>query len=135
MFIDVVKAGLAQPGMRITRDAASMRLERQRAGGWPDAEIEAHQTSMRAVYEGLSGAGYFVRVPGMFHSNFTDIARWTPLSRVLGLAGPIDEQRAHGIVNAYSLAFFDRHRTGRQAKLLEGAAKQDPEVLFESRRP
>ena len=42
---------------------------------------------------------------------------------------------AAGIVNAYSLAFFDRHLMGRQAKLLEGAAKQYPEVLFESRRP
>ena len=135
MSIDVVKAGLAQPSMWITRDAASMRLERQRAGGWPDAEVEAHQTSMRAAYEGLSGAGYFVRVPGMFHSNFTDIANWTPLAPLLGFAGPIDAQRAHGIVNAYSLAFFDRHLFGRPAPLLDGAAKQYPEVLFESRRP
>ena len=64
MPADVVKAGLQQPGMWITRDAASRRLERQRAGGWPDAEIEAHQTTMRAVYEGLTGPGHFVRVPG-----------------------------------------------------------------------
>ena len=135
MSIDVAKAGLEQPCMWITRDAASMRLERQRAGGWADAEIEAHQTSMRAVYEGLSGAGYFVRVPGMFHSNFTDIASWTPLAPLFGFAGPIDVQRAHGIVNAYSLAFFDRHLVGRSAPLLDGAAKQYPEVLFESRRP
>ena len=131
----VVKAGLQQPGMWITRDAASMRLERQRAGGWPDAEIEAHQTSMRAVYEGLPGAGYFVGVPGMFHSNFTDIANWTPLAPQLGLAGPIDEQRAHAIINAYSLAFFDRHLLGRPAKLLDGPARQYPEAMFESRRP
>ena len=135
MSIDVVKAGLAQPSMWITRDAASMRLERQRAGGWPDAEIEAHQISMRATYEGLSGAGYFVRVPGMFHSNFTDIASWTPLFRVLGLSGPIDERRAHEIVNAYSLAFFDRHLVGWPVPLLDVASKQYPEVLFESRRP
>ena len=135
MSIDVVKAGLTQPGMWITRDAASMRLERRRAGGWLDAEIEAHQTSMRAVYEGLAGAGYFVRVPGMFHSNFTDIASWTPLAPLLGFAGPIDARRAHGIVNAYSLAFFDRHLLGRPAPLLDGAAMQYPEVLFESRRP
>ena len=135
MSIDVVKAGLQQPSMWITRDAASMRLERQRAGGWPDAEIEAHQTSMRAVYEGLSGAGYLVRVPGMFHSNFTDIASWTPLAPLLGFAGPIDERRAHDIINAYSLAFFDRHLLGRPAKLLDGPAKQYPEALFESRRP
>ena len=115
-------------------DAASMRLERQQAGGWPDAEIEAHKTSMRAVYESLPGDGYFVRVPGMFHSNFTDIASWTPLSRLLGLSGPIDKQRAHGIVNAYSLAFFDRHLLGRPATLLNGAAKQYPEAVV-SQRP
>jgi predicted dienelactone hydrolase len=135
MSIDVVKAGLEQPSMWITRDAASMRLERQRTGGWPDAEIEAHQTSMRAVYEGLSGAGYFVQVPGMFHSNFTDIASWTPLAPWLGLAGPMDERQARGIINAYSLAFFDRHLLGRSATLLDGVSKKYPEVLFESRRP
>ncbi len=87
---------------------------------------------MRAMYEGLSGDGCFMRVPGMFHSNFTDLALWTPLSRVLGIAGPIDNRRAHGIVNAYSLAFFDRHLLGRPAPLLDGPAKQYPEVLFES---
>ena len=131
---DVVKAGLQQPSMWITRDAASMRLERQRVGGWTEAQIEAHQTSMRAVYEGLPGAGYFVRVPGMFHANFTDIARWTPLAAQLGLSGPIDELRAHDIVNAYSLAFFDRHLLGRPARILDGPAKKYPEVLFEARR-
>ena len=135
MATDVVAAGLAQPSMWITRDAASMRFERQRAGGWPEAEIEAHQTSMRAVYESLPGAGYFVRVPGTFHVNFTDIPNWTPLAARLNLAGPMDGQRAHDIINAYSLAFFDRHLLGRPAKLLDGPAEQYPEVLFESRTP
>ena len=135
MSIDLVKADLKQPGMWITRDAASMRLERQRAGGWPDAEIEAHQTSMRAVYVGLSGAGYFVRVPGMFHSNFTDIASWTPLAPWLGLAGPVDVRQTHGIFNAYSLAFFDRHLLGSSATLLDGTSKRYPQALFESHRP
>jgi len=135
MPTDVVRAGLRQPTMWITRDAASMRLERQRAGGWPEVEIEAHQTSMRAVYEGLSGAGYFVRVPGMFHGNFTDIAVWTPMASRLGVAGPISPQRAHDIVNAYTLAFFDRHVYGRPAKLLEGPAGEYPDAVFESRVP
>jgi predicted dienelactone hydrolase len=36
---------------------------RLRARGWPETEIAAHQTTMRAAYEGLSGTGYFVRVP------------------------------------------------------------------------
>ncbi len=135
MPLEVVKAGLRQPIMWITRDAVDMRLERQRSGGWSEAEIDAHQTSMRAVYEGLSGAGYFVRVRGMFHLNFTDIPIWTPLAQQLGLAGPIDERRAHDIVNAYSLAFFERHLLGRPASLLDGSARQYPEVTFESRQP
>ena len=133
--ISVVQAGLKQPSMWITRDAASMRLERRRAGGWPEAEIEAHQTSMRAAYEALSGAGYFVRVPGTFHSNFTDVPNWTPLASILGLAGPINAQRAHRIVNACSLAFFDRELRGRAAQLLDVPSMLYPEVLFESRRP
>ena len=135
MSTAVVKAGLQQPSMWITRDAHSMRLERQRAGGWPQAEIEAHQTTMRAVYQSLPGAGYFVRVPGMFHSNFMDIANWLALGSQLGLTGPINAQRAHAIVNAYSVAFFDRHLRGQPATLLDGPAVQYPEVLFESRRP
>ena len=135
MATDVVASGLAKPGMWITRDVASMRLERQLSGGWSEADIDAHQTSMRAVYESLPGAGYFVRAPGAFHLNFTDTPNWTPLASWLNLTGPIDGQRAHNIVNAYSLAFFDRHLAGRPAKLLDGPPERYPEVLFESRAP
>ena len=135
MSTAVVEAGLRQPTMWITRDVASMRLEREQAGGWPESEIEAHQRSMRAVYDGLRGAGYFVRVPGMLHSNFTDIPNWTPLARQLALVGPINAARAHGIVNAYSLAFFDRHLLGRPSALLDVSVKHFSEVLFESRQP
>ena len=135
MPTDVVTAGLRQPTMWITRDAATMRLERQRAGGWPEAEIEAHQATMRTVYQSLPGHGYFVQVPGMFHSNFTDIPNWSPLASRLGLTGPINGQRAHDIVKAYSLAFFDLHLRDRPAPLLDGPAERYPDVLFETRRP
>ena len=131
----VVDAGLRRPSMWITRDAAGMRLERQRAGGWSEVEIEAHQSSMRAVYEGVAGPGYFVSVPGTFHSNFTDIASWTPMAALLGISGPIDPRRAHDIINAYSLAFFDRHLRGRAAGLIDGLAMRYPEAMVESRAP
>ncbi|MCY7304871.1 MAG: hypothetical protein LH632_01735 [Rhodoferax sp.] len=135
MASEVVAAGLAKPGLWITRDAASMRLERQRAGGWSEEEIDAHLTSMRAVYEALPGPGYFVQVVGTFHGNFTDIPNWTPLASWLNLTGPIDGQRGHDIINAYSLAFFDRHVAGRPGKLLDGPTERYPEVLFETRLP
>jgi len=82
------------------------------------------------VFESLPGDGYFVEVPGMFHINYSDIPSWSPLLRLLGLAGPIDAQRAHSIINAYSLAFFDQHLKGRPAALLDGLVEHYPEVRF-----
>ena len=130
MPFDVVQAGLRQPAMWITRDAATMQQE-----GWSLVDIDQHQTSMRSVFEGLPGDGYFVRVRGMFHANLMDIPYFSPLMSWLGVTGPIDAQRAYAIVNVYSEAFFDRHLRGRAASLLDGPASPYPEVLFESRRP
>lgn len=135
MPTDVVRSGLQQPAMWITRDADAMRLERRKAGGWPEAEIHAELSSNRAVFESLPGDGYFVEVPGMFHSNYTDLPSWSPLWRLLGVAGPIDVRRANSIIKAYSLAFFDRHLKSQPATRFDGLRKQYPEVHFETRRP
>ncbi len=75
---------------------------------------------MRAAFDGFDGPGYFVNVPGMFHANFMDFPRWSPLFRWLGVTGSIDGARGHEIVNAYALAFFDRHLRGVAAPLLDG---------------
>ena len=130
MPTDVVQAGLQQPTMWITRDAKTMQLE-----GWPQMEIDEHQGTMRAAFESLRGNGYFVQVPGMFHVNLTDVPYWSPLFSRLGVTGPIDGQRAHNIINAYSLAFFDRHLLGQPGVLLNRPTEKYPEVLFETRRP
>jgi predicted dienelactone hydrolase len=135
MPTDVVQAGLQQPTMWITRDTETMRLERRRAGGWSEVDISEHQTTMRTTFENQRGDGYFVRVPGMFHVNLTDVPYWSPLFSRLGVTGPIDRQRAHSIVNAYSLAFFDRHLKGQPKVLLHGPTEQYPEVLFETHQP
>jgi hypothetical protein len=79
--------------------------------------------------------GYFLQVPGMFHLNPTDLPLLSPLASRLGLSGPIGAQRGHRIVNAYSLAFFDQHLKGQPAALLDGPAKQYPDVRFETYRP
>lgn len=130
-----VKDGLKKPVMWITRDAESMRLEREKSGGWSEEEIYAHQDSMHAVYNSLPADGYFVQIPGTFHSNFCDIPSWSPLYRVLGLSGPFDVQRAHDIINDYSVAFFDRYLKGGASPLLNGPSGDFPEVIFESRHP
>ncbi len=135
MRADVVRAGLRQPTMWITRDADTMRLERRRSGGWSEAAIDEHLTTMRAVYESLPGDGYYVQVPGMFHVDMTDAPFLSPLASWVGFSGPIGAQRAHHIIKAYSVAFFDRHLKGQPAALLDGPAEHYPEVLVETRRP
>ena len=135
MPADVVKAGLLQPTMWITRDVATMRLERQRSGGWSEADINQHQNTMRAVFESLPRDGYFVRVLGMFHANLMDIPYWSPLFPFMGITGAIDGQRSHNIINAYSLAFFDKYLKERSSPLLDRSAEQYPEVLFETHQP
>lgn len=133
MTADVVEKGLQQPSMWITRPADTMRLERQEDGGWPEQAIEQTQSTMRAVYNRLPGDGYFVQVPGIFHIDFTDLDLLSPIFISGFSGGPIGSQRAHEIINAYSLAFFDKHLKGESQALLDGPVPQYPEVIFSSR--
>jgi predicted dienelactone hydrolase len=133
MPADVVRDGLRQPTMFLTRDAESMRLERRLAGGWPESDIRDTRDTMRAVFESLPGDGYFVQVPGMFHLDMTDAPFLTPLVAWPGLSGPIGGDRAHDIVNACSTAFFDRELRGRRAPLLDDPHARPPELILESR--
>lgn len=129
---DVVQTGLKQPTMLISRDVETMQHE-----GWSRAEIDRTQTTMRAVFERQPRESYFVRVPGMFHPDFSDIQLlfWPPFARRLGLIGPINGERAQRILNDFSLAFFDRHLKGLPAPLLDDPLEQYPEVLYETRHP
>lgn len=123
MPADVVQSGLPQPAMWISRDAQWMQRE-----GWKQVDINETQTTMRAVYDSLLGDGYLVLVNGMYHVNFTDAPYFSPVGSQVGLTGPIDGQRGLNIINAYSLAFFDKEFKGKPSSLLDGPSKQYPEV-------
>ncbi len=123
MPADVVQSGLQQPTMWISRDAQWMQRE-----GWAEADIDETQTTMRAVYDRLPGDGYLVLLQGMFHVNFTDAPYFSPVGSQVGFTGPIDGQRGFDIVNAYSLAFFDKELKGEPAPLLNDPSRQYPEV-------
>ncbi len=128
---DVVRSSLKQPVMFITRDADTMRLERERSGGWTEKDIALTIDTMQALFASLPGDGYYLQIPKIFHLNFTDAPYWSPVLSQFGLTGPIDRQRGFDILNAYSLAFFDRYLLGRPSPLLEGPAAQYPEVQIE----
>ena len=118
---EVVRSGLQQPTMLITRDAQTMQAE-----GWAQADIAETQSTLLALYEKLPGAGYFVRVPGVYHADFSDAPLMSPLTAMLGISGPAGGDRARRIAGAYSLAFFDRHLRGRPAPLLDGPSSESP---------
>lgn len=132
MPAEVVGKGLKQPTMFITRNADTMRLEHNRNGTWEEKDIVLTVDTMRTVYENLPGDGYYVEIPGIFHINFTDVPYWSPLLPQIGWTGPIDARRGFDIINAYSLAFFNKELKGQPSPLLEGRSKQYPEVDFES---
>jgi len=134
MTADVVEKGLLQPSMWLTRPADSMRLERQHLGDWPEKDIQQTQTTMRSVYTRLPADGYFVQIPGTFHLDFTDVDLFSPVFPKLGFTGPIGSQRAHEIINAYTLAFFDKHLKNEPEALLTGSSSPYPEVIFEAHR-
>ncbi|CAJ35738.1 predicted acetylhydrolase [Methanocella arvoryzae MRE50] len=79
------------------------------------------------VYTAPSTA-YYVGIKGTEHGNFNDLG-------ALGLpidAGPVDGRHASRIINAYLVAFFDRHLTGLDSPLLNGTQAY-PEDVFRSR--
>lgn len=135
MIVDVwipdaaLRDGLAQPTLLLTRDLATMRAER-----WSQADAVSTDDDMRNLFRRLSGDGYLVRAPGLYHTDFADTALLSPLTRPLGLTGSVDPRRARGIVNDVTLAFFDRYLKDSPAPLLDRPSAYYREVLIEQRR-
>ena len=122
--------GLPHPVMVVTRNPEAMRRERARTGGWTDHEIDVHQRTMRSVVDqAAAGQGWFVRIDGLSHLDFTDVPAWTPLERLLGWSGPLDGRRGHTLINALSLSFFDH--VLRDGPAPESRADEWPEVIVE----
>ena len=124
----VVRDGLQQPDMWITRNAETMRDE-----GWAQFDIDQHQNSMRAAFNKSTSGGFYVEITGLFHANLTDIPYFSPALKLVGITGSIDATRAHEIINAYTVAFFNQHLAGTPSTILDGAVEQFKEVTLETR--
>lgn len=114
----VAAEGIDQPLMIMTRDASSMRREREQAGGWPETEIRATLESQRSLFEHSEGPAWFLTINDMHHLNWTDLPLWSPLFRWTGLAGPMAPDRGQALIGTFSRAFFDRTLKDRPAGVL-----------------
>jgi predicted dienelactone hydrolase len=78
--------------------------------------------------------GYLLKIAGTDHSNFSDEAFVSPISRLVD-AGPLDRYRAARIVYDYLLQFFGKTLSGAPAPLLKPGAKHDRTAHLEIWQP
>lgn len=97
----------------------------------PQAKATGYLPNINA-FDNATGAAYSLCIKDSGHLNFTDLPRISPfLSKMLGV-GTIDSIKCIKIVNAYTLAFFDKHLKGQPSSLLDGSTGYR-EVEFEKR--
>jgi len=87
----------------------------------------------RGVFEKAGGPAYLVTVKGTEHYNFSDLTLVSPLLAAMNYSGPINGQQMIKIMNAYTLAFFEKSLRGQPEPLLNGIMAEYPEVMIESR--
>jgi len=88
MPADVAADGLTQPSLWITRPASDMRLERERSGGWTEHDIDQLFSSMQSAQSRSTAWTDISYIPGMFHTDFTDVPYYLRFGTQLGITGP-----------------------------------------------
>lgn len=78
--------------------------------------------------------GYRLLIRGSLHLNYSDKPMYSPIKKLTD-GGSIDPGRAMQIINAYTLAFFEKHLNNRTEPLLDGPSGLYPEVEFEAFPP
>ena len=86
----------------------------------------------RLFFERAKNDAYYVVVKGTKHFNYSDFSLFSPDYQKAGLLGPIDGDRMEVIMNAYTLAFFDKYLKGKNSSLLKAPTASFPEVEFNS---
>lgn len=134
MFGEVAEQGVSQPFLFLdeggdipAEDLHSTNEATRRYAEFEMRDVVQERKSLEAH------GGYRVRIHGAGHHNFTDYALFSPIRRITD-AGDIDPLRGMKIINAYTLAFFDKYLKQKKAPLLEEPSPY-PEAQFEHALP
>ena len=115
MPLRTAREGLDVPTMD-HRPPETMRLERERAGGWPEEETR-RITDDAGHLRFDEGAGSLRPGPRHLPPRFHRRSLVGPALRWMGLAGPEHVAYAHGVIRDYTLAFFGLYLDGRDVSL------------------
>jgi pimeloyl-ACP methyl ester carboxylesterase len=77
----------------------------------------------------LKSGGREVHIKGTAHNNYSDLPMMSPMvMRMAQQAGPIAPAKAYEIINAVTVAWFDKYLKGRPAPLLDNLSATYPEA-------
>ena len=117
MYGDIVDIDLVEPFMFVTEEELWCR----------DCYVND------LFYKRAKNSAYQMKIRGARHASFGDPALWGGIFQSLADGANIDGRSMTRIVNAYTLAFFDKHLNGMEVPLLDGPSADYPEVVFRSR--
>ena len=127
MFGDAAEAGIDQPLMAMSDDtplpgAAELRSNQAETRYTAELNLADDRRTVRILAQ---HGGECVTIRGTRHANFSDLPLIWPVRRMVG-AGPVSPTKAHGLISAYAVAFFQKHLRGEDPPPLRpGAAPLD----------
>ncbi len=132
IFGNAERTGVAKPFffMNSGDGKGPNREEVHKLSGAARIEAEKDLVDWQSMESSLRHfGGYYLAILGSGHGNYSDLVLF---KRVPTLNGPpsLDPYRVFEIINAYTLAFFDRYVRNRPAPLLEQVGS--PEVRYEA---
>jgi predicted dienelactone hydrolase len=123
LFDDVRQAGTARPVMLMHHGIDDAMLYREKDRGMV-RELMAETASWDSTARVASTADWYsVTIAATDHGHFSDLVLF--LKQPEGHTAP---KRAHEIINAYTLGFFDRYLRGRPAEILTAGTPPFPEA-------
>lgn len=116
---ETVESGLSQPFLLM------------HSAGWVDLSAPSPNfIQIGELIENSSGEVTEFRIEGTTHHDFTALPLLTPLADEIGLKGPIDGDTGLGLINYYSVSFFDQVLLGADEGLLDEANSPFEEAQF-----
>lgn len=127
LFGDAAEDGIDQPLMAMSDDTplpGAAQLQSTQAETRFTAELNLADDRRTVAILARHG-GERITIRGARHANFSDMPLIWPIRRMVA-AGPVSAPKAHGLISAYAVAFFQKHLRGEDPPLLRpGAAPLD----------
>jgi dienelactone hydrolase len=127
LFGDVWEKGTSRPVM-LMHHGNEDKAPKPDDGPFMKAMIDLTRVYDRTFLEKSTNDWYEITIAKTQHGHFSDFMLFFPKN-----PAELEPQRAHEIITAYTMAFFDKYLRGQKGGLLEGPSAAYPEVTFKKK--